>query len=74
MGVHPSIDHERFPKQSRHVGKRVEVCFHYDPTHALVGELVRDDAEPPFVGVIRLDDGRHVLSTECHYTLPRGAP
>jgi hypothetical protein len=28
---------------------------------------VRDDISKPFVGIIRLDDGRHVLMTECQF-------
>jgi hypothetical protein len=29
--------------------------------------VVRDDISEPFVGIIRLDDGRHVLMTECQF-------
>ncbi|WP_260973634.1 hypothetical protein [Mycolicibacterium llatzerense] len=45
------------------------MCFDLDTEATFGGEIVRDDAEPPGVTIIRLDDGRHVLSTECQYRL-----
>jgi hypothetical protein len=33
----------------------------------LMGEVVRDDIEAPYIMIIRLDDGRHVLATECQW-------
>jgi hypothetical protein len=71
MGVVNAIDYESFPKQSDYLGKRTEVCFKYDTSHNVGGVFVRDDCEHPFLTIIRLDDGRHVLTTECQYTLPR---
>lgn len=69
MGVLLNIRHDRFPIQGSHAGKRVVVCFHYDTTHTVAGIIVRDDAEHPHLTIIRLDDGRTVLATECQYTL-----
>lgn len=66
MGNVAEIDHERFPEQDR-VGWRVQVIFHKNDAHSLEGECVRDDVAEPFVTILRLDDGRHVLSTECQY-------
>lgn len=76
MGVVDSIDYESFPRQGNWVGKRVEVFFKYDTSHALLGTVVRDDREQPFIAIIRLDDGRFVLTTECQHSVPfeRGWP
>lgn len=68
MGCHDNIRHDKFPKQGRHAGKRVNVCFHYDTTKTLLGAVVRDDAESPGELIIRLDDGRFVRSVECMYS------
>lgn len=67
MGCTKEIDAEHFPKQGRYLGKRVRVCFNYDTSRTLLGLVVRDDAEEPGRMIIKLDDGRHVLSTECQY-------
>ena len=69
MGYVDSIRHDSFPAQhyrSRE-GRRVYVCFHFDTAHKLPGVVVREDIAPPFVTIIRLDDGRHVLASECQY-------
>ena len=58
-----------FPKQGAFLGKKVCVCFNYDPEIQFPGVVVRDDAEEPGRMIIRLDDGRYVLSTECQYKL-----
>ena len=70
MGNHPHIGHQRFPKQSNNLWRRVVVCFHYDLTNLIGGVIVRDDLEDPYQVIIRLDDGRHVLTTECQYRIP----
>jgi hypothetical protein len=67
MGVHHGITHEKFPEQGSQLGARVKVCFHHDPTHTVRGYVVRDDRDAPGHTIIRLDDGRHVLGTECQY-------
>lgn len=71
MGVCSSIDYESFPEQSTWTppGTKVRVCFKYDTTHTIDGEIVRADVEYPGVGIIRLNDGRHVLMTECQYSI-----
>jgi hypothetical protein len=33
-----------------------------------LGTIVRDDNEPPWRTIIRLDDGRVVLASECQYS------
>lgn len=65
MGSVPNIGMYSFPKQGEYLGRRVQVCFHYDAALMIGGQIVRDDAEKPFVEIIKLDDGRHVLTTEC---------
>ena len=71
MGVVSSIDYESFPEQSTWTppGTKVRVCFKYDTTHTIDGEIVRADVEDPGVGIIRLADGRHVLFSECQYSI-----
>lgn len=70
MGVVTSIDHSAFPKQGRWLGKKTMVSFKYDRSHQIGGVFVRDDAEHPGVSIIRLDDGRYVLTTECQHSVP----
>lgn len=67
MGVSKNIGINTFPIQGLLAGLRVNVCFNYDTENSIQGTLVRDDAEDPFVQIIRLDDGRFVLTTECQY-------
>jgi hypothetical protein len=55
--------------QGSFLGKRVAVCFNYDTSRQIEGEVVRDDAEEPFETVIRLADGRLVRASECQYRL-----
>ena len=43
------------------------MCFNYDTSACIFGEVIRDDAEAPGVMIIRLDDSRYVLSTECQW-------
>lgn len=57
---------EAFPEQGSYLGKRVEVMFGYERPE-FPGVIVRDDAETPGLMIIRLDDGRHVMSLECQY-------
>jgi hypothetical protein len=68
MGTVKNIRADHFPRQSEHIGARVEVCFQYDLTQTVNGTVVRDDMEAPWRMIIRLDDGRHVLATECQYS------
>lgn len=68
MGAVANITATKFPKQGTFLGKRVRVCFHYDTSSEVMGTVDRDDAEAPWVMVIRLDTGRVVLSTECMYS------
>lgn len=67
MGCQSNIAIDIFPKQGSMLGKRVMVCFHFNTRLTIGGEVVRDDAEKPHVGIIRLDDGRYVLMTECQF-------
>lgn len=67
MGTCANIGTTDFPKQGDHIGRRVSVCFHFNTAALIGGIVVRDDIEEPFRTIIRLDDGRHVLATECQY-------
>lgn len=69
MGVHEAIGYDRFPDQSEYVGAQTKVVFNYRGD-GIGGEIVRDDRQEPYLTIIRLDDGRHVLATECQYAHP----
>lgn len=72
MGCVANITRDTFPKQSSGLHDRVRVFFHYKSDAAVLGTVVRDDVEEPFKMIIRLDDGRYVLATECQYApLPK---
>jgi hypothetical protein len=68
MGIEHNITATTFPARGRHLGLRVQVCFHNDTDQMVSGVIVRDDNESPFRTIIALDDGRFVLATECQYT------
>ncbi len=68
MGAVKNITFDKFPKQGTYAGRETEVCFHYDTSRRLKGVIVRDDVEEPFLTIIKLEDGRHVLATECQYS------
>lgn len=74
MGVHENIGIDTFPKQGTNLGKACEVCFRFDPSDRLRGVFVRNDTEEPYRTIIRLEDGRHVLTTECQWTWPAFQP
>lgn len=67
MGCASNVSATTFPKQGSYTGSRVRVCFNYDTSACVFGEVVRDDAEAPGVMIFRLEDSRHVLSTECQW-------
>jgi hypothetical protein len=67
MGVHENIGYDKFPDQGGALGQRVAVCFNFDYGHTLPGIVVRDDREAPYRLIIKLDDGRYVMATECQY-------
>lgn len=63
----------KYPQQGSWLNRKVQVCFNYDTTNSVNGVIVRDDVAEPFLTIIKLDDGRHVMSTECLYrVLPGG--
>lgn len=75
MGVEKNISMDKFPKQHLPeetvmggIGRIVDVCFRYDLSKRIRGVIIRDDKEDPGVTIIRLIDGRVVLSTECQYS------
>lgn len=72
MGCIDTIDAERFPEQGSFLGKNVRVCFKYNAGKTLMGVVVRDDIEEPSRMIIRLEDDRYILSTECQYSLITG--
>lgn len=65
MGVVENVGFHEFPTQGVYVGEHVIVCFRYDSANTLPGVVVRDDDQEPWVTIIKLDDGRHILATEC---------
>lgn len=69
MGSSSYVDGDTFPRQGSFLGHRAQVAFHYDLRNTLPGTVIRDDCEPPWQLVIRLDDGRVVLGQECQYAI-----
>lgn len=71
MGYVENITHDKFPKQGSWLGKKCKVLFRYgsDNEPELMGVIIRDDVEEPFRGIIKLDDGRYILMTECQYSI-----
>jgi hypothetical protein len=67
MGIHPNISADRFPKQGTYLLRRVRVVFNYDTSREFPGMIIRDDAEEPGRCIIKLDDGRVLLTTECQW-------
>lgn len=71
MGVHRNIDIHKFPVQSSWVNEPVLVCFNYNTDVVVQGVIVRDDLQDPYLLIIKLDDGRFVMSSECQYMMPK---
>jgi hypothetical protein len=64
--LYENVTSKRFPIQCEaRLNRRVYVVFHDNLMEKLGGQLVRCDEEMPFVTIIKLDDGRHVLDSEC---------
>jgi len=63
----------QYPKQGSFIGANVIVCFNYDSSKCISGTIVRDDAEDLHRMIIKLEDGRYVLSTECQYSLVKNS-
>jgi hypothetical protein len=68
MGVVANVGIDQMPKQGSWLGRRTRVCFNYDTSRTVMGTIVREDDEAPFVTIISLDDGRVVLASECQYS------
>ncbi len=68
MGIVDNIDYNTFPKQGPMLGKEVIVCFKYNTKEVIKGIFVRDDTEEPFIEIIKLEDDRYVLTTECMWS------
>lgn len=68
MGVVAGIGIDSMPKQGSWLGKRTRVCFNYDTSRTVMGTIVRDDIEEPWRTIIKLDDDRFVLATECMHS------
>lgn len=71
MVVGQNISFGSFPRQGDHLYKRTKVCFNYDTSQLINGTIIRDDREHPFLTMIRLEDGRTVLASECQYSVPK---
>lgn len=67
MGVTPYINADNYPEQGIYYGTRVEVCYDYDTSRIAEGTVIRDDKTEPGLMIIRTDDGRAILSTECQW-------
>jgi len=68
MGVVDWVDFEKYPEQGTWVGKTVEVVFNFDTSKSILGRIIRDDREKPFLTILQLEDGRVLLATEYQYS------
>jgi hypothetical protein len=68
MGIVANVSATRYPKQTESLNRRVRVCFDFEPEPNFLGTIIRIDAELPGRTIIKLDDGRVLLSTECMYS------
>lgn len=66
MGCCEFIDYDKWPEQED-IGTMVRVCFNYDLTRSMTGKIVRNDMSEPYLTIIRLENGRFVLGTECQF-------
>lgn len=69
MGINKNIGFGVYPKQGDYLDARVNVIYNYDTTIKESGTIIRDDIEEPFRTVIKLDDGRILLGSECQFSL-----
>lgn len=69
MGCSKKVGIDIFPKQGPFLHCRVRVCFNYDTSSVIEGEMVRQDMEEPYLSIIKLDDGRYIMTTECQFQL-----
>jgi hypothetical protein len=69
MGYEKNVGYEKFPSQGEYLGERVNVCFSYVTDKFIEGTIIRDDIVEPYQTIIKLDDGRYILATECQYSL-----
>lgn len=69
MSVGTEIDYNTYPKQSGYVGRTVDIIFNYDRSKMIEGVFVREDIGKPYTMIIKLNDGRYVLSSECQYRI-----
>lgn len=67
MGVHQNISKVRFPKQGMLLNREVSVYFGEETSDTVPAIVVRCDAQPPWVTLLELADGRFVLATECRF-------
>ena len=64
--LYENVTSSRFPEQCEgRLNRKVFAMFHDNLMARVEGRLVRCDTEMPFVTIIRLNDGRHILDTEC---------
>lgn len=70
MGVIENITHNKYPKQSNNLGKKVNICFHYNTENKIEAFIIRDDIEDPGETIFLTLDGRIIRSTECQYQFP----
>ena len=62
-----TIDIDKFPAQGDWLVKKVRVCFNHDTSRTITGIVVRDDTEEHGRMIIKLEDERYILSTECQF-------
>ena len=64
MGVVNTIGFDKFPKQGVQLNQKVEVCFHYNTTKVIEGIIIRDDAEDPYITLIKLAECCRIITLD----------
>jgi hypothetical protein len=68
MGVSPFINYEKYPNQGNLLNCRVRVCYEFDSSKVHEGVVIRDDLGRPGLTIIKLDNDRVLLSSECQFS------
>lgn len=69
------ITYDEYPKQrdnsseNPQIGKEVKIFYQNDTIRCHHGVIVRCDMEKPFEVIIKVDNGRYLRASECHYSI-----
>lgn len=67
MGCVNYINYTFYPEQATDLGRKVKVCYYFDSSKVHYGTIIRSDVSEPYLTIIKLDNGRVLLASECQY-------